>query len=391
MDYIALSKENVMSTYASFPIVIDHGKGSLLYDVEGKEYIDCVAGIAVNALGYDNPDIKAQIDKVLSDGFLHVSNLYYNKWAPVAAEKLNKLAGSKKVFFANSGAEANEAALKLVRKYGAKTNRHQVIAFNHSFHGRTYGAITLTGQEKYHKGFAPMVPEIVYADFNDLESVHKCNLDSTAAIFVEPIQGEGGIIPATESFLKGLREICDEKDILLVFDCVQCGLGRSGKNFAFEHYDIKPDVFTLAKAIGCGVPFSATVAFEKAADVLSPGDHASTFGANALSSAMSLVLFDKLESGLAKSAAEKGEYFIKGLKAISQKYPEKCGDVRGMGLMLGMVLKVPPRDVISKCIEKGLLVCSAGYDVLRFVPPLVISYDEIDKALSIVDEAISEV
>lgn len=388
-DYIALAKNNLMKTYSTADICIDHGEGVRLYDTEGKSYLDMVAGIAVNALGYGNEKIKKRVEEVMSDGFFHVSNLYYNKWAPLAAERLNRLSGGSEVFYANSGAEANEAALKIARKYGSASGRTKVISFSHSFHGRTYGAITLTGQDKYHKGFAPMVPDIVYAEYNNLSSVSSLIDEKTCAIIMEPVQGEGGIIPAEEEFIKGLRRLADEYDALLIFDCVQCGLGRTGRNFAFEHYGVRPDIMTLAKAIGCGVPFSATVAFSKAKGVLSPGDHASTFGGNALSAALSLILFDSLEDGLASEVEKKGEYMKDRLKEICNKHPDKCVEVRGLGLMLGLDLKISPSAVIAECRKRGLLVCSAGYTVLRFVPPLVIGYEDIDEAVRIVDEALS--
>ena len=391
MDYISLAKENFMHTYSTQELCIDHADGVRVYGTDGKCYLDMVAGIAVNALGYNNKAIKDRVQEVMKDGFFHVSNLYYNKWAPQAASRLNRLSGGSEVFFANSGAEANEAALKAARKYGSRTGRSKVISFEHSFHGRTYGAITLTGQEKYHKGFSPMVPDIVYAEYNNLESVEALADESVCAIILEPVQGEGGIIPAEIGFLKGVRKIADERDLILIFDCVQCGLGRTGRNFAFEHYGVKPDIMTLAKAIGCGLPLSATVAFEKAEGIFSPGDHASTFGGNALSTALSLVLFDALEGGLSSEVEKKGEYFKKGLEEIKRKHPDKCSAARGLGLMLGLDLKVKPADVIARCRERGLLVCSAGYTVLRFVPPLVIDYTDIDEALAIVDGVLSEI
>ena len=391
MDYISLAKENFMHTYSTQELCIDHADGVRVYGTDGKCYLDMVAGIAVNALGYNNKAIKDRVQEVMKDGFFHVSNLYYNKWAPQAASRLNRLSGGSEVFFANSGAEANEAALKAARKYGSRTGRSKVISFEHSFHGRTYGAITLTGQEKYHKGFSPMVPDIVYAEYNNLESVEALADESVCAIILEPVQGEGGIIPAEIGFLKGVRKIADERDLILIFDCVQCGLGRTGRNFAFEHYGVKPDIMTLAKAIGCGLPLSATVAFEKAEGIFSPGDHASTFGGNALSTALSLVLFDALEGGLSSEVEKKGEYFKKGLEEIKRKHPDKCSAARGLGLMRGLDLKVKPADVIARCRERGLLVCSAGYTVLRFVPPLVIDYTDIDEALAIVDGVLSEI
>ena len=391
MDYISLAKENFMSTYSTQDLCVDHAKGVRIFDTDGNCYLDMVAGIAVNALGYDNEKIKERVKEVMDDGFFHVSNLYYNKWAPQAAMRLNKLSGGKEVFFANSGAEANEAALKAARKYGSRTGRSKVISFSDSFHGRTYGAISLTGQEKYHKGFFPMVPSIVYAEYNNLESVKALMDENVCAIILEPVQGEGGIIPSNPDFIKGIRKICDDNDLILIFDCVQCGLGRTGRNFAFEHYGVKPDIMTLAKAIGCGLPLSATVAFERARGIFTPGDHASTFGGNALSTALSIVLFDELEAGLADEVAKKGRYFKEGLEKIMAAHPDKCSDVRGLGLMLGLDLKVRPSDVIARCREKGLLVCSAGYTVLRFVPPLVIDFGDIDEALSIIDCVLSEI
>ncbi len=390
MDYIQSGKDNFMHTYAQLDVCFDHGKGCWLYDTEGKKYLDLVGGIAVNALGYGNEKLIATANRVMEEGIFHVSNLYYNKYTVMAAERLNKAAGSDRVFFANSGAEANEAALKLARKYGFKTGRTKVLSFEHSFHGRTYGAITLTGQEKYHKGFAPMVPDIEYATYNDLESVKAKLDDSFIAIIVEPVQGEGGIIPAKKEFLEGLRKICDEKDMLLIYDCVQCGMGRTGKLFAWQHYGVKPDLMSLAKALGGGLPLSALCGYGKAADIFTPGDHASTFGGNPVASALALTVLDELEGGLAESVLENGEYLRKKLQILKEKYPSVCTDVRGLGLMMGLEVKLPPATIINKCREKGVILCSAGYDVVRFVPPLIISKEELDIAVDTLDEVISK-
>ena len=390
MDYIQSGKDNFMHTYAQLDVCFDHAKGCWLYDTEGKKYLDLVGGIAVNALGYGNEKLIATANRVMEEGIFHVSNLYYNKYTVMAAERLNKAAGSDRVFFANSGAEANEAALKLARKYGFKTGRTKVLSFEHSFHGRTYGAITLTGQEKYHKGFAPMVPDIEYATYNDLESVKAKLDDSFIAIIVEPVQGEGGIIPAKKEFLEGLRKICDEKDMLLIYDCVQCGMGRTGKLFAWQHYGVKPDLMSLAKALGGGLPLSALCGYGKAADIFTPGDHASTFGGNPVASALALTVLDELEGGLAESVLENGEYLRKKLQILKEKYPSVCTDVRGLGLMMGLEVKLPPATIINKCREKGVILCSAGYDVVRFVPPLIISKEELDIAVDTLDEVISK-
>ena len=349
-----------------------------------------MGGIAVNALGYGNEKLIATAEKVMKEGIFHVSNLYYNKYTVMAAERLNRAAGSDRVFFANSGAEANEAALKLARKYGYSTGRTKVLSFEHSFHGRTYGAITLTGQEKYHKDFAPMVPDIEYATYNDLESVKAKVDDSYIAIIVEPVQGEGGIIPADPAFLQGLRQLCDEKDMLLIYDCVQCGMGRTGKLFAWQHYGVRPDLMSLAKALGGGLPLSALCGYGKASDIFTPGDHASTFGGNPVASALAVTVLDELEGGLAESVIAKGEHLRAKLEELKVKYPQVCTDVRGLGLMMGLEVTLPPASIIAKCREKGVILCSAGYDVVRFVPPLVITEEEIDIAVSVLDEAIDE-
>ncbi len=385
---VELGKKNYMNNYSQFPIAIVSGKGMYLKDEDGNEYLDFVAGIAVNALGYGDEDEKKALLSVIEEGVLHTSNLYYNRHAVNAAAALNKLAGSEEVFFCNSGAEANEAALKLARKYGSAKGRTEIISFHHSFHGRTYGAITVTGQDKYHKGFAPMLPGVSYAEYNNLDSVKALVNSQTAAIIVEPLQGEGGIIPAEQPFMEGLRKLCDENDMLLIFDEVQCGMGRTGKPFCFQHYGIKPDVLTLAKALGGGLPMGACVAFSRAAGVFTPGDHAATFGGNVAAAALAELLLSKLQA-LSANAAESGMYLTQKLKEIVAKHPDKVSDVRGMGLMQGLDLKVPPRDVIAECMKRGLLVCSAGYTVLRFVPPLIASKDDIDKAAAIVDEALS--
>ena len=387
---VSLGKANYMKNYSQFPIAIASGKGMYLTDEDGNSYLDFVAGIAVNALGYGNEEERKALLAVMDEGVFHTSNLYYNRHAVNAARMLNELAGSKEVFFCNSGAEANEAALKLARKYGSSRGRNEIISFQHSFHGRTYGAITVTGQEKYHKGFAPMLPGVVYAEYNDLDSVKALISGRTAAIIVEPLQGEGGIIPAEEGFMEGLRELCDSNDMLLIFDEVQCGMGRTGKPFCFQHYGVKPDVLTLAKALGGGLPMGACLAFERAAGVFSQGDHAATFGGNVAAAALAEVLLAKLPS-LSGEVASNGAYLTQRLNEVVAKHPDKAIEVRGRGFMQGIDLKVPPRDVIAECMKRGLLVCSAGYTVLRFVPPLIASREDIDKAASIVDEALSAI
>ena len=386
-EVIALGKENYMKNYSQFPLAIKGGKGMYLFDEDGKSYLDFVAGIAVNALGYGDEDEKKALLEVLDSGVLHTSNLYYNSKAVQAAKLINEIAGSSQVFFCNSGAEANEAAIKMARKRGSAKGKSTIISFNHSFHGRTYGAVTITGQDKYHKGFSPMLPDVVYADFNDIDSVRKLMNDRVAAVIVEPLQGEGGIIPADAGFLCALRSLCDEHDALLIFDEVQCGMGRTGKPFCFQNYSVTPDIMTLAKAIGGGLPLGAAVAFEKAVDIFSPGDHAATFGGNVASCALACVVLSKLEM-LSRNARVNGMYLKEKLEEIVRRYPDKVTQARGMGFMQGLELKVPVKDVVLQCMEKGLLVCSAGANVLRFVPPLIASADDIDKAASIVAQVL---
>jgi predicted acetylornithine/succinylornithine family transaminase len=391
-DVVAQGQDAIMRTYAQFPVAFVSGHGRTLVDADGKEYLDFVAGIAVNALGYGDELLSAALKRVIDNGLLHCSNLYWNPYAVSAAQSLKQLSGMDKVFFCNSGAEANEAALKLARKFGHLDGggRTEIITMEHSFHGRTYGAITATGQDKYHKNFDPLLPRIRYAVFNDFDSVLAQVNDDTCAIMVEPIQGEGGIIPADPEFLKALRTLCDERHILLMFDEVQCGMGRSGQPFAWQTYGVKPDVMTLAKALAGGVPAGAMIACGVAADILQPGDHAATFGGNLLAMSGACVMLERLaEGGLCEHVRSTSAYFIDALRGLQAKYPSLTVDVRGRGLMLGAQLTVPPRVVVDAAMERGLLVASAGYDVLRFVPPLTVTTDEIDRALAILDEVFS--
>lgn len=379
-----------MHTYSQFPIVLQSGTGSTLFDVDGKSYIDMVAGIAVNSLGYKEEQLTARLHEVIDQGLLHCSNLYWNPYAVKAAQLLSRLGEMDRVFFCNSGTEANEAAIKLVRKLGSlqASDKTDIITMEHSFHGRTYASMTATGQTKYQKGFAPLVPGFSYARFNDIESVQALVSPKTCAIMVEPIQGEGGIKPADRAFLQALRELCDTKDMLLVFDEVQCGLGRTGKAFAWQAYDVKPDVITLAKALAGGIPMGALLAKGKAAEVLQPGDHAATFGGNLLASAAAVVLLERLSDGsLTKHVHESAAYLRKHLESLCSQFASIV-DLRGIGLMMGLELSIPVRPIIEACMARGLLIAGSGTHVLRFVPPLVISNEEIDKAMVILREAL---
>jgi len=383
-------KRYLQDCYAQAPLCFVGGKGSHLIDVEGNAYLDCVGGIAVNALGYGDLVLSAKLKETIDSGMLHCSNLYYNPHALHAAQLLADLSGLDRVFFCNSGAEANEAALKLARKYGKETGRHEIISFSHSFHGRTMGAITATGQEKYQKSFLPLVPGFSYATYNDLESVERLITPKTCAVICEALQGEGGIVPAEPAFLTGLRKLCDDHDILLIFDEVQCGMGRTGKPFCWQWYGVTPDIMSVAKALGCGIPAGAMVAGKKVSHLYVPGDHASTFGGGALAMTASEVILSRLEEGsLLRQVEENGKFLRKGLEGLVAKHPDKCVAVRGLGLMDGLVLSVLPQDVVAGCRKQGLLVCSAGNDVLRFIPPLVITKDELAEAVGIVDKVLS--
>ena len=391
---IEQGKRYILPTYAQLPVVFTGGEGCMIYDADGREYLDFVAGIAVNALGCGDDELKQALHDVLDRGLTHCSNLYWNEPAVTAAALLAELSGLEQTFFCNSGAEANEAALKLARKFASRTSQETsanwVITMQQSFHGRTYGAITATGQEKYHKGFAPMMPGFRYAVFNDLSSVEMLIDDECCAVMVEPIQGEGGIIPAEQEFLQGLRDLCDRNNLLLIFDEVQCGIGRTGHPFAFQHYGVTPDVITLAKGLGAGVPIGAMTVGGKAAGILQPGDHASTFGGNLLSCTAAEVVLKRLGmKGFLDAVKAKGET-LRGLLEQLKKEQDVITDVRGVGLMQGIALNIPAGEVTKACMEHGLLLVAAGPQVVRFVPPLTVSEEEIHRAVDILGSVLRQ-
>ena len=387
---IELGQKYIMNSYNRFPITISHGEGVYIYDDTGKKYLDMCAGIAVNALGYSHKGLsdalKDQIDKLL-----HISNLYYVPQQIETAKRLIENSIFDKVFFCNSGAEANEAALKLARKYGKSKseNKTKVITMHHSFHGRTYGALSATGQAKYQKSFMPIMEGFSYADYNNIDSLKALIDENTCAVLLEVIQGEGGIIPGNKAYLKEVQELCHKYDALLIVDEVQTGIGRTGTLFAFENFDIQPDVITLAKALGGGVPIGAMLCNAKA-DVFVPADHASTFGGNPLAATAAQVVLDELlTNNLLAHVKEMGTYLESELHKLKEAF-SVITDVRGMGLMQGIALNIAPKDVVNKCIEKGMLVVGAGENVVRFVPPLVISKEQIDECISILKEALKE-
>ena len=384
-EYMDLGEQYFIHTYNRFPVVIEKGEDVYVYDVTGKKYLDFAAGIAVSALGYSNDAykeaLKQQVDKIL-----HTSNLYYNVSSIEAAEKLVKKAGLKKAFFTNSGAEAIEGALKMAKRYAYDKNgadEYEIIAMKHSFHGRTMGALALTGNAHYQEPFGPMIPGIKYAEFNNLDSVKALVSEKTCAIILEPVQGEGGIYPAEKEFMEGIRNICDEKDILMICDEIQCGMGRTGKMFAFEHYNVVPDIITCAKALGCGVPVGAFVAGEKCCDSLVPGDHGTTYGGNPLATAAVSKVFDLFEeNNILAHVSQISGYFEEQLERLVEDF-DNVLERRGKGLMQGLVLSSPVADVVNGAMEKGLLVISAGNNVLRMVPPLIITREHVDEMIEI--------
>ena len=389
-EYIDSAESALLHTYNRYQIVLDKGEGVHLYDIEGKEYLDFISGIGVFALGYGNQEfndaLKEQIDKIT-----HTSNMFYNVPAIEAAKKLKEISGMDRVFFTNSGAEAVEGAIKAARKYAYNKDGqtdHEIIALEHSFHGRTMGALSVTGTPKYREAFQPMIGNIKFAEMNDFESVLSQVTDKTCAIIMETVQGEGGIYPATEEFLKQVRVLCDEKDILLILDEVQCGMGRTGYMFAWQKFGIRPDIMTTAKALGSGVPVGAFLMTQKVADSsLVAGDHGSTYGGNPFVGAAITKVFEIFEKeNICGHVQEVGAYLEKELDKIANKY-----DVielrRGAGLMQGLVCKEPVSAIINTALEKGLVLINAGTNIIRFLPPLTITEADVDRMIAILDES----
>ena len=391
-EYIKREEGAMLHTYNRFPVVLEKGEGVYLYDTDGKKYLDFAAGIAVEALGYGNRKyndaLKDQIDKLM-----HTSNLYYNLPIMEAAEKILKVSKMDRVFFTNSGTEAIEGAIKAAKKYAYTRDGHtdhEIIAMNHSFHGRSLGALSVTGNKHYQEPFEPLLGGIRFADFNDLESVKAQLTDKTCAILFETVQGEGGIYPATQEFMDGIEKICKEWDILLILDEIQCGMGRTGEMFAWQGYGVKPDIMTSAKALGCGVPVGAFLMTERIAEKsLKPGDHGTTYGGNPfVGAAVSTVLdiFEKLN--LPAHVKEISAYLEEKLDALVDKY-DCLTQRRGVGLIQGVVTTKPVGEITSKALEEGLLIISAGSDVLRFVPPLVIEKEHVDEMIEKLDHTLA--
>lgn len=392
-EYIDEAEKDLLHTYNRYQIVWDKGDGVHLYDLDGREYLDFVSGIAVFALGYNNKAyndaLKAQIDKVI-----HTSNYYYNVPAIEAARKIKKISGMDRVFFTNSGTEAIEGAIKAARKYAYLkdgTTDHEIIAMNHSFHGRTMGALSVTGNPHYREAFEPLIGNIKFAELNDFDSVMEQVTDKTCAIIFETVQGEGGIYPATEEFMSKVKALCEEKDILLILDEIQCGMGRTGYMYAWQRYGIKPDIMTSAKALGCGVPVGAFMMTEKVAqNSLTSGDHGSTYGGNPLACAAVSKVIDLFEEeNILDNVKEVGEYLAGKLDELVLKY-DFVKEHRGLGLLQGLECDKPVAGIINKALDKGLLLINAGTHVIRFIPALTVSKENVDEMITILDACLAE-
>ena len=389
-DFIASYKKFVMPTYTRLPLVLAKGRGAKVWDLDGNEYLDFFPGWAVSGLGHCHPKVVKAI-KEQAAKILHVSNNYMNELQAQLAEKLVKNSFDGKVFFANSGAEANEGALKLARKYGNPTSRFEVITMEKSFHGRTLAMIAATGQDKVKKGFGPLPTGFKHVPFNDLPKLEGAISDKTVAIMLEPIQGEGGIRIADKKYLKQIRELCDEKDILLIFDEVQTGMGRTGEMFAFKNLGVEPDIMTLAKSLGSGLPIGAVIAKRKIADTLGAGTHASTFGGSPLAASAALATINAIEEeGLLENAKEMGAYLLTKLEKLKKAFPIVITEIRGMALMIGLELTREGEKIYKNCLKKGLLINCTQKNVLRIMPPLTVKKGDINKAIKILEQAIKE-
>ncbi len=387
-EIIKLSKRYIMNTYGKRSIALVKGKGMYVWDADGKKYLDFLAGIAVNALGHCHPEIVKAVKKQVST-LIHTSNLYHIKQQAELAELLIKHSFKGKCFFCNSGAEANEAAIKLARK-STEPDKFETITMTGSFHGRTMATITATDNARYRKGIEPLPGGFKRAVFNDIKSIKKCISDKTCAIMIEPVQGESGIHIAKKDFITELRKLCDSEKILLIFDEVQCGLGRTGKLFAYEHYNIEPDMITLAKSLGSGLPIGALIAKDKTSSGFGPGDHASTFGGNPLCCAAALTtLRIILRNNLSQHALKMGAHLKNKLEVLKKKY-SFIREVRGIGLMIGVELDFECKEIVEKCQKAGLLTNCASGNVLRFLPPFIVSKKEIDKAVNILDKILGD-
>jgi acetylornithine/N-succinyldiaminopimelate aminotransferase len=389
-EIVGLAHQNLMNTYGCLPVAFVRGEGAYLFDADGKRYLDFFCGLAVTSLGHAHPRVVNAI-REQAGRLTHVSNVYHTAPNAELAARLCSLFGRSRVFFCNSGAEANETAIKLARRWGSQNGkgRFEILAAQGSFHGRTLATLSATGQEKYHQGFHPLVPGFRLVPFDDAEAMERAVGPDTIAIMLEPIQGEGGVVMPSPSYLRRVRELCDRKALLLILDEVQVGIGRTGRLFAHQHFDVRPDILTLAKALGGGLPIGATLAREEVAAVMTPGSHGSTFGGNPVASAAALAVLDALEhDGILENAARVGDYLLQGLGKIARGNTSVV-EARGLGMIMGMELKQEAQPVVESCLKEGLLVNAAAGKVLRLLPPLNLTQEQARTGLAIVEGALS--
>jgi acetylornithine/N-succinyldiaminopimelate aminotransferase len=389
----ALEDKYLFTTYKRSELYCSHGSGSSIYDFSGKRYVDMLAGISVNSLGYNHPRlVKALVEQ--GQRLVHCSNLFYHPYQGLLAKRLAELSGMSRVFFCNSGTEAIEAAMKLARAYGnaqSGKSKSLILSLKNSFHGRTFGALSITTQEKYQAPFRPLVPDVGVVEDLTPQALEKAFSDRVCAIVIEPIQGEGGVVPMPAEFMRTARELCDRYNALFIADEIQCGMGRTGKYFAFEHYGIKPDVMTLAKSLAAGYPLGAMLGNQRVAGSLKPGDHGTTFGGGPLACRMALEVLDIIEQeGILARVSESGEYLVKGIRNLAPKH-KLIGEIRGMGLMIGVEIGSAAKEVVDKLLVKGFIANAAHDTVLRLLPPLIISRKDIDEFLAALDEVMSEI
>jgi acetylornithine/N-succinyldiaminopimelate aminotransferase len=392
-DIQALEEQYLFPTYKRADLFCSHGEGACLYDLDGKRYLDFLGGISVNSLGYNHP----RLVKILMDQgqrLIHCSNLFYHPYQGLLAKKLVEISGMSKVFFTNSGTEAIEAALKIARAYGRKGNREGksvILTLKNSFHGRTFGALSITTQEKYQAPFRPLVPDIEIVEDLTVAALEKAFSERICAFVLEPVQGEGGVFPMPVEFIHAARKLCDRYDALLIADEIQCGLGRTGKYFGFEHYQIKPDVITLAKSLAAGYPLGAVLGSERVAEILKPGDHGTTFGGGPLACRLALEVLQVIEEdGLISKVKEAGDYLMQEIRALATQHPT-IQEVRGLGLMIGVELGSAAKEAVNLLLKKGVIANAAHDTVLRLLPPFIITQKDCDEFLTLLDEVLGEI
>ena len=392
-NVVRITNENIFQTYSRYPVTLVRGKGTKVWDERGKEYLDFLSGIAVCNLGHCHPAVVRAAQAQLKE-LIHVSNFFYTKPQADLARLLTTNSFADRVFFCNSGAEANESALKLARKFSLRKGnqeRYEVITMHYSFHGRTFATLSATAQKKFHTGFEPLLPGFCYVPFNDISALKKAINKNTCAVLLEPIQGEGGVNCPDDDYLKKVRKVCDDNSLLLIFDEVQVGMGRTGKLFAHQHYGVEPDIMTLAKALANGLPAGAMLAKKQVAESFSPGSHASTFGGNPVCMAAGVAAMEILLHGrVIENCRSMGAYFMQGLESLKQRHPSIIKAVRGKGLIIGMELNIEGKEIVSTCLKQGIILNCTLDKILRFLPPLIVKKQEIDRCIKILERVLAK-